>query len=130
VIILVAIAIGAGAFVYNFILNTAVILGAQLNIQVISVEIVKTSSQVLVSATIKNAGNVPITSCTVTVYGDAGTATLDLGPIDVGHSKSALITKPPGFSVIIGKSYLVKITAVGSSGTLEKLLTVACSGTP
>ena len=127
-IILMAITVGAGLVIYNLFFGTAGTLSAQLNIQIVSVDIVKTSSHTLVSATIKNTGNKPISSCTVTIYGDSGTATLNLGSIDVGQTKSTSATDPSGFTVTAGKTYPVKITASASDGsTLDKSLTVTCT---
>jgi len=127
-IILMAITVGAGLVIYNLFFGTAGTLSAQLNIQIVSVDIVKTSSHTLVSATIKNTGNKPISSCTVTIYGDSGTATLNLGSIDVGQTKSTSATDPSGFTVTAGKTYPVKIAASASDGsTLDKSLTVTCT---
>ncbi|MCD6538648.1 hypothetical protein J7L18_08605 [Candidatus Bathyarchaeota archaeon] len=127
-IILISICVAVGLLIYSVFFGTAGTLSAQLNIQVVSVDIVKTSSHTLVSATIKNTGNKPISSCTVTIYGDSGTATLNLGSIDVGQTKSASATDPSGFTVTAGKTYPVKITASASDGsTLDKSLTVTCT---
>jgi len=128
-IILIAITVGAGLVIYNLFFSTASRMSAQLSIQVVSVDVVKTSSQMLVSATIKNTGNKPISSCTVTIYGDSGTATLDLGSIDVGQTKSASIRNPDGFSVTSGKTYPVKITVQAGDGSrMDKSLSVLCTG--
>ena len=128
-IILIAITVAAGLVIYNVFFSTAGTMSAQLNIQVVSVDIVKTSSTTLVSATIKNTGNKPITACTVTVYGDSGTATLTLGAIDVGQSKSQSVSNPSGFSVTVGKAYPVTISATASDNSrLDKSLTVTCIG--
>ena len=127
-IILMAITVGAGLVIYSLFFGTAGTLSAQLSIQVVSVDIVKTSSHTLVSATIKNIGNKLISSCTVTIYGDSGTATLNLGSIDVGQTKSASATDPSGFTVTAGKTYPVKIAASASDGSaLDKSLTVTCT---
>jgi len=127
-IILMAITVGAGLVIYSLFFGTAGTLSAQLSIQVVSVDIVKTSSHILVSATIKNTGNKLISSCTVTIYGDSGTATLNLGSIDVGQTKSASATDPSGFTVTAGKTYPVKIAASASDGSaLDKSLTVTCT---
>ena len=127
-IILIGITIGAGLVIYNLFFSAAGTLSAQLNIQVVSVDIVKTSTQTLVSATIKNAGNKPISACTVTVWGDSGSVTLDLGSIEVGRTKSASATNPSGFSVTAGKSYPVKVSVTAADGsTLDKSFSVTAS---
>jgi len=129
-IILIAITVAAGLVIYNLFFSTAGTASAQLNIQVQSIDVVKTSSTILVSATIKNSGNKPIQTCTVTVYGDySGTATLNLGAIDVGQTKSQSAANPSGFSVTVGKSYPVTISVMASDGSrLDKSLTVTCMG--
>lgn len=128
-VILIAITIAAGLVVYNLFFSTAGTISSQLNIQVVSIDIVKTSSTTLVSATIKNSGNKPITSCTVAVYGDSGTASLSLGAIEVGQTKSQSAVNPSGFSVTVGKTYPVEIVAQASDGsTFSKAFTVTCSG--
>jgi flagellin-like protein len=128
-IILIAITVAAGLVIYNLFFSTAGTISSQLNIQIISVDIVKTSTTTLVSATIKNTGNKPITSCTVTVYGDSGSVQLTLGSLDVGGLKSASAANPGGFSVTVGKVYPVTISVTASDNSkLDKSLTVVCTG--
>jgi flagellin-like protein len=128
-IILIAITVAAGLVIYNLFFSTAGTISSQLNIQIISVDIVKTSTTTLVSATIKNTGNKPITSCTVTVYGDSGSVQLTLGSLDVGGLKSASAANPSDFSVTVGKVYPVTISVTASDGSkLDKSLTVVCTG--
>ena len=128
-IILIAITVAGGLVIYNLFFSTAGTLSAQTSIHVESMDIVKTSSQILVSATIKNSGNKPITACTMTIYGDTGTATLNLGAIDPGQSKSTTLANPSGFSVTVGKSYPLRITVTASDGsTLDKSMSVTCTG--
>jgi len=118
---------GNGAIVMRLIYIGAL---SQLNFEVISIDIVKTSSVTLISATIKNSGTKPITACTVTVYDDDGNSVaLNLGSVDVGQSKSVSQTYASGLSFTVGKSYPVKIDATASDGsTLSKSLTVTCTG--
>jgi len=131
-IILIAITVAAGLVIYNLFFSTAGTISSQLNIQIISVDIVKTSTTTLVSATIKNTGNKPISSCHVYVYVD-GTTTpvdLDLGSIDVGQSRSSSTTTlPTEGSVTVGKSYPVRVVAMAADNSrLEKSLTISCTG--
>jgi flagellin-like protein len=128
-IILIAITVAAGLVIYNVFFSTAGTMSQQLNVQPTSVDIVKAGTITLVSATIKNTGNKPITSCNVTVWGDSGTATLSLGALDVGQSKSTSTTNPSDFSVTVGKAYPVKVDAAASDGsTFSKSFTVTCTG--
>jgi len=127
-IILIAITVAGGLVIYNLFFSTASVLSAQISVNVESIDIVKTSSQILVSATIKDGGNKPITACTITIYGDTGTATLSLGAIDIGQTKSATLANPSSFSVTAGKSYSVRIAVTAGDGsTLDKSMTVMCT---
>jgi flagellin-like protein len=128
-IILISITVAGGLVIYNFFLSAVGVMAGQLNIQVVSIDIVKTSTTALVSTTIKNSGNKPITACTVTVWGDSGTATLNVGAIEPGQSKSTTTINPADFSVTVGKSYLVWIEATASDGSnLDKSMTTTCTG--
>lgn len=128
-IVLIAITVAGSLFVYNIFFSTAGVLGSTVNIQVASLDIVKTSTTTLVSATIKNTGNKPFTICTVTVYGDTGTATLNLGGMEPGQSKSATVTDPSGFSVTPGKTYPIQIHVEAADGSmLDKTMIVTCTG--
>jgi len=128
-IILISITVAGGLVIYNLFLSTAGVMAGQLNIQVVSIDIVKTSTITLVSATIKNSGNKPITACTVTVWGDSGTAALNLGAIEPGQSKSTTATNPTGYSVTVGKSYPIRIEVTAGDGSkLDKSMTTTCTG--
>ena len=131
-IILIAITVAAGLVIYNLFFSTAGTISQQLNVQIISVDVVKTSSTTLVSATIKNTGNKPISSCHVYVYVDGTTTPVDLnlGSIDVGQSKSSSTTTlPTGGSVTVGNAYPVKVDATAADGsTFSKSFTVTCTG--
>ncbi|MBO3809762.1 MAG: hypothetical protein FGF50_09255 [Candidatus Brockarchaeota archaeon] len=129
-IILIAITVAAGLVIYNIFFSTAGVMSAQLSIQVVSVDIIKTSATTLISATVKNAGNKPITACTVTVYVDGGTVSLTLGSMEPGQTKSASTTTlPSGASVTVGRTYPVKIDATASDGsTISKSMSVTCTG--
>jgi len=134
-IILIAITVAAGLVIYNLFFGTAGTASSQLNIQVQSVDIVQTSSVTLISATIKNSGNKPITYCHVFVYVEGTTTPVDLnllpsGTMDPGQTKSASTTTlPSGASVTVGKSYPVTISVMASDGSrLDKSLTVTCMG--
>jgi len=129
-IILIAITVAAGLVIYNLFFSTAGTISSQLNIQIISIDLVRTSSTGLFSASIKNSGNKPISSITVTVYLDAGTAqlsdtSLNLQPGQV-WSKSTPFTAG---SATVGRSYPVMISVTASDGSkLDKSLTVVCTG--
>jgi len=131
-VILIAITISAGLVIYSLYFSTFSTVSASLDIQVVSMDIVEASGTMLVSATIKNTGNKPIEECTVTIYGDSGTVTLNPGPTpikpgEIGSDSKAGEDLPDGFSVTAGESYPVKIHVKASDGsTLDKSLTVVC----
>ena len=130
-VILIAITVAAGLTIYTLYFSTFSTVTASLDIQVISIDIVKASGTMLVSATIKNTGNKPIDTCTVTIYGDTGTAELTINDIDPGEfgSDSKTGSELSGFSVTIGNSYPVKIHVEASDGSkLDKSLSVMCVG--
>jgi hypothetical protein len=129
--ILIAITVAAGLIIYNLFFTTAGAISTQLTIQINTIDVVKASDITLVSVTIKNAGNKPITSCNVTFHGDSGTSlTMDLGSIDVGQSVSKSY-KPSAsqLTVTVGKTYPVQIEVAASDGSkLSKATTVTCIG--
>lgn len=130
-IILIAITIAASLVVYSLYQSTVGIWGAQVNIQLISCDIIKTTSTTLIAATVKNTGNKPITSCNVVIYLDASTTvTLNIGAIGVGETASASTTSlPAGASVTVGESYPAEIVATAEDGsTFRKAFSVVCSG--
>jgi hypothetical protein len=70
-----------------------------------------------------------ISSCTIIVTGDSGTATLTLGAINPGQTASASVSNPTGFSVTVGNTYTISIKVAATGGsTLTKALTATCSG--
>jgi len=129
-IILIAITVAAGLVIYNLFFSTAGTISSQLNIQIVSIDLARTSSTGLFSATIKNSGNKPINGITVTVYLDSGTALLSgsgltLQPGQV-WSNSTTFTAT---SATVGRSYPVTISVSASDGSkLDKSLTVTCTG--
>ena len=128
-IILISITIAAGLSVYALVSGMIGTMSSNLNIEVQSVDLVQAGSNTLVAATIQNSGNIQIASCTLTITGDSGTATLNLGAITPGQTASASVSNPSGFSITVGNAYPVsiKVTATGGS-TLTKALTATCTG--
>lgn len=128
-IILISITIAAGLSVYALVSGMIGTMSSNLNIEIQSVDLVQAGSNTLVAATIQNSGNTQITSCTLTVTGDSGTATLNLGPIIPGQTASTSASNPSGFSITVGNAYpiSIKVTATDDS-TLTKALTTTCTG--
>jgi len=128
-VILIAITVSAGLAIYTMLFSSISTISTTLDIQIISIDIVKASGTTLVSATIKNSGNKPIETCTVTFYGEDGSQhTLDLGDMDPGETQSHSETTS-GLTVTVGESYPVTIHVEASDGsTLDKPLSVMCTG--
>jgi len=138
--ILIAITVAAGLVIYNLFFSTAGTISSQLNIQIVSMDLVKTSSTRLFSITIKNSGNKPISSITVTVYLEPSASgsppvawtfsgsSLNLQPGQVWSSSGT--TLPTGAKEpVVGQSYPVTISVSASDGSkLDKSLTVVCTG--
>jgi flagellin-like protein len=138
-LILIAITVAAGLVIYNLFFSSVGTMSSQLNIQIVSMDLVKTSSTRLFSITIKNSGNKPISSITVTVYLEPSSGTtpvawtfsgssLNLQPGQVWSSSGT--TLPTGAKEpVVGQSYPVTISVTASDGSkLDKSLTMVCTG--
>jgi flagellin-like protein len=136
-IILIAITVAAGLVIYNLFFSTAGTISSTLQVDIISCDLVKTAtpSRVLLSITVKNTGNRPITTCKVSIWDDSGTekptggkeivtATLNPG----AFASSSITDTDIGTGFTIGKSYPVKIKAGDGTSTFEKTITIYCSG--
>jgi len=137
-IILIAITVAAGLVIYNLFFSTAGTISSTLQVDIISCDLVKTAtpSRVLLSITVKNTGNKPITTCKVSIWDDSGTekpatgggeiltATLNPGAFASYSFTDANI----GTGFTVGKSYPVKIKAGDGASTFEKIITIYCSG--
>lgn len=127
-IILISITIAVGLTVYALVSNMVGIMSSTLDIHIQSINVVKAGSNTLVAVTIKNSGNIQITTCAVTVTGDSGTATLTLGSIGPGKAASASLSNPAGLSVTVGNAYPVSISVTATGSSLTKALTATCTG--
>ncbi len=127
-IVLISITVTAGLSVYALVSGMVGTMSSMLDIQVQSIDIIKAGSNTLVAATIKNSGNIQISSCSVTITGDSGTATLTIGSISPGKVGSASTSNPNGFSVTVGNVYSVSISATASGSSFTKALTATCTG--
>lgn len=127
-IILISITVTVGLTVYALVSGMVGTMSSMLDIQVQSIDVVKAGSNTLVAATIKNSGNIQISSCTVTITGDSGTATLTLGSISPGKAGSSSTSNPNGFSVTVGNVYSVSISVTATGSSLTKALTTTCTG--
>lgn len=126
--ILIAITIAAGLTVYTFVSGMIGTMSTTLNLNVQSIDLVQAGSNTLLAVTVQNTGNIPLTSCTVSVVGDTGTATITLGAIAPGQSASASVSNPSGFTVTVENAYPVTVTAASAGrGSFTKAFTVTCT---
>ncbi|MEM4143983.1 MAG: archaellin/type IV pilin N-terminal domain-containing protein [Candidatus Bathyarchaeia archaeon] len=138
-IILIAITIAAGATIYMLYSNAATRAATQLAVQVQSLDLVATSSTNIFSATIKNTGDKPISSISITIYLEptsgstpvawtmsASGLTLQTGQV----WSNTLNALPAGAKApTIGYSYPATISVTAADGSkFDKATTVVCSG--
>ncbi|HIE15092.1 TPA: hypothetical protein EYP70_07460 [Candidatus Bathyarchaeota archaeon] len=127
-VILIAITVAAGITIYHFFFTAVSVASSTLSIQIVSIDLLKSGGVTVFAVSIKNVGNVPISTCIVTVYGDSGNASITLLNIDPGGIESNTVLNPIGFEVTAGRAYPVKVTVTASDGSmLDKSLTVICS---
>ena len=128
-IVLISITIAAGLSTYALTSGIISTMSATLSIQVKSINIVQAGSNTLIAAAIENDGNIQINQCTLTVAGDSGAATMNLGAINPGQTSSASTSNPTGLTLTIGNAYTVKIEVTASNGnTLAEAQAAICTG--
>ncbi len=132
-IILLAICIAGGALIYSIFFSTANTLNAtgQLNVQTSSL-IKDTEGNTVFTMTIKNVGNKPFTSLSVTLADESPSGiggVTPTTPLQPGQSVSYIPASPlNGVNYIIGNSYNVIITAQTTDGsTLSQTVSVTCT---
>jgi len=141
-IILVAITVSAGLVIYHLFFSLSGVAGSTASIEVVSADLIKASSKIMLSVTVKNTGSKPFVTCTVTVWGDDGFSHGPLNlkvngqnisisnPLDPGSSASGtfLDSSIGGVdSYTIGKLYPIKVVASAADGSrIDKILTVTC----
>jgi flagellin-like protein len=117
-IILIAICISGGLLVYSAFFSTAGTLSAKGQVTVEAMDLVKnTEGHVNFSIVVKNTGNKPVTTLTVTLNGEtAAQVTLPSDILQPGqsasYSASALAKE-----YVVGNSYNVVINAKFSDGS-------------
>ena len=143
-IILIAITVAAGLVIYNLFFSTAGTVSSATQVDMISCDLTKAGSKVLLSITVKNTGNKPLTSCTVTLWDGSsppaqkGPFNLQKGGADVLPSNQlepgafASVTKTEadvGTNFVLGNKYPIKVDATAADGsTFSKSFTVTCTG--
>jgi hypothetical protein len=109
-----------------------------LQVDIISCDLVKTATpRVVLSITVKNTGNKPITTCKVSIWDNTPAEKPQTGGYDIlsgttlnpGAFASYSFTDANiGTGFDVGKSYPVKIKAGDGASTFEKTITIYCSG--
>lgn len=138
-IILMAVTIAAGAVVYSYLRGVINIASSSVSVQIQNVDLVRTpQGTVLISITIRNSGSKPINKCEVVFYGGSNTAyTIRLvgsgAGVDIlnpGQTASdTVVTTVSDLNVVVGSSYLVKISAQAVDGSrFDTVTSVSCSG--
>jgi flagellin-like protein len=132
-IILLAICIAGGALIYSIFFSTANTLNAtgQLSVQTSSL-IKDTQGHTVFTMTIKNVGNKPFTSLSVTLASEAPGAIATVTtttPLQPGQSVSYVpATALDGSSYIIGNSYNVIIRGTTTDGSIvTQAVSVTCT---
>ena len=130
-IILVGITVAAGLVIYNLFFSTAGTLSTSFEVEITSVDLIKSGSKVLFSVTIKNIGNKPVTECRVSIWDEGGKEKKSsdfVSTLDPGEYASVTLTESNiGSNFVVGKDYPVKIYAKSNDGnTFEKIITVTC----
>jgi len=129
ILIAIAITVAGGLVVYQTFFGTAGTIAKTGTIQVVSADYIKygsSGSQEFVSITIKNTGNIRITECYVTFYGEGGRSfRVSLGAIEPGQSKGYSRYNPSGWDIVCGKTYpiLIEVT-FQDGGNLRQTITV------
>jgi len=131
-IILISICIAGGLLIYTIFFSTIGTMSTTLSIEVVNLDLVKTTGRVTYSVSIKNTGNKHISSISITIGpGEDGTTnlTLTLSDIVPGQVKSSSDSKTTeAAQFIAGKTYAVKISVTGSDGSsMVKSMTVTCT---
>jgi hypothetical protein len=125
-LLLVGITIIGGVMVYRVFLTRAGSLTKTLQVVVLNADIAVSPSTTVVSATVKNVGDVNIDSCVILVYGEGAIVTLDFGSIAPGETKgkdNIMATGP----FVAGRSYVGRLTATGGVSSLSQTVTFIAS---
>ncbi|MEM2597224.1 MAG: archaellin/type IV pilin N-terminal domain-containing protein [Thermofilum sp.] len=141
-VILIAITVAGGLLVYNVFFNTAGTVSTQLQVSVVSCDLVRAGSRTLLSITVRNDGSKPIYSLNVTIWDGGSTQrgpySLYVGsnpvsqnnPLAPGGCASASLTEAQlGTNFVAGNKYPVRIDALASDGsTFRHSFVVTCTG--
>jgi len=117
-IILISICVAGGLLVYSVFMSTTSTLTAKGQIEVEAIDLVKdTDGAMAFSITVKNSGNKPINSLTVTVDGESLGDILGGAVLQPGQSVSATDGTLTPANYIVGNSYNVVIEVSFTDGS-------------
>lgn len=126
-IILIAVTIVGGLYLYAVMRGQSRVRGSVTNVRVDGASIVKAQGQVAASVTVSNAGTKPLDSVVVRVRGEGGSAhtLLDYaGSLEPGESASSF-KQLPADNFDAGGKYILHVSATASDGsTVDKTLNV------
>jgi hypothetical protein len=118
-IMLIGVAVAASLGVAAYVMNTTNNTKGTLQTTIEEVSLVKTTGGVSWAMTIKNNGNVPITSATYTLL-DTGLATaptITISNVDPGKTGSSINTTIPAANVVLGNTYRITGSLAGGDGS-------------
>jgi len=122
-IILISICVAGGLLIYNIFFSATGTITQRGQVEVVTVDLVKSSGGTAFSITIKNTGNKPVVTLQVTLD-DEDAQNLKLDGTDIGADNmlqpgqtASLSYSPTDGKYIVGESYTVTIYAKFSDGS-------------
>jgi len=133
-IILIGICVAGGLLIYNLFFSTTGTITQRGQVEVVTVDLVKSSGGTTFSITIKNTGNKPVTELNVTLEGQDDPFEIikeDSVPLSPGQTKSYqesnLTMDSNDGDYVVGKDYLITISAKFSDGSeFKDAIKVTC----
>jgi len=129
-IILIAITFAGGLAFYGFLSGWIGRSALRVEVQIVSVDLVKTEDKTLFIVSVKNTGDKSLTRIDVSGIDDDGKRfSITLPQAEPGETLSdTLILSTDLYRFTVGNSYLVTVTAYSSDGDIfTKTFTVVCS---
>ncbi len=116
-LMLLALVLVAGVFVYTYVMHQGVVVNGGAGVSIGSAQITsEPGGRGYLSVTIINTGGVRISSATVSVYSQGNLIyQTSCGPIPAGGSATATGTIPSGISD--GAQYMIIVSATSNQGT-------------
>ena len=122
-IILIGICVAGGLLIYNIFFSTTGTITQRGQVEVVTVDLVKSSGGTTFSITIKNTGNKPVVTLQVTLD-DENAQDLQIGGMNISDANmlqpgqtATLSYNPTDGKYVVGESYTVTIYAEFSDGS-------------